>query len=132
MTVNRYLIAAILTAATVAAAMPVVGQDAEAIAKGRELAFDRNRGNCLSCHAIAGGEMPGNIAPPLIQMKLRFPARAKLRAQIWDATTINPNTIMPSYYQSDGFHRTMKKFAGKTILTAQEVEDIIAYLSTLK
>ncbi|WP_228292387.1 sulfur oxidation c-type cytochrome SoxX [Candidatus Thiothrix anitrata] len=61
---------------------------------GKELAFDRGLGNCLACHMIAGGELPGNIGPPLIAMKARFPDKAKLKAQIADARVANPNTIM--------------------------------------
>ena len=61
---------------------------------GKELSFDRGLGNCLACHMIAGGELPGNIGPPLIAMKARFPDREKLKAQIADARTANPNTIM--------------------------------------
>lgn len=61
---------------------------------GKEIAFDRKLGNCLACHMIAGGELNGNIAPPLIAMKARFPDKAKLRAQIADATVANPNSIM--------------------------------------
>jgi len=61
---------------------------------GKEIAFERKLGNCLACHMIAGGELNGNIAPPLIAMKARFPDRAVLRAQIADATVANPNSIM--------------------------------------
>lgn len=61
---------------------------------GKEIAFDRKLGNCLACHMISGGELNGNIAPPLIAMKARFPDKAKLRAQIWDATVANPDSIM--------------------------------------
>jgi sulfur-oxidizing protein SoxX len=62
--------------------------------KGKELAFDRKKGNCLACHQIEGGSLAGNIGPPLIAMKARFPDYNKLRAQIYDARTNNPNTIM--------------------------------------
>ena len=64
-------------------------------AAGKKIAFDRKKGNCLACHQIAGGKLAGTIAPPLIAMKQRYPDKAKLRAQIWDATVANPNTIMP-------------------------------------
>lgn len=64
------------------------------LAKGKELAFDRKKGNCLACHMIEGGTLAGNIGPPLIAMKARFPDYDKLRAQIYDATENNPNTIM--------------------------------------
>ncbi len=68
---------------------------ADAISDGKKVAFDRKKGNCLACHMIAGGNLPGNIGPPLIAMKARFPNKADLRAQIWDPTAANPNTIMP-------------------------------------
>ena len=64
------------------------------LAKGKELAFNRKKGNCLACHQIAGGKLAGNIGPPLIAMKARFPDYDKLRAQINDARKNNPNTIM--------------------------------------
>jgi len=71
------------------------------IAEGKKLAFNRKLGNCLACHAIAGGSLPGDIGPPLIAMKARFPDKAKLRAQIWDATAKNPNSIMPPFGRHD-------------------------------
>jgi sulfur-oxidizing protein SoxX len=71
--------------------------DAKAIEEGKEIAFHRKKGNCLACHKIAGGDLPGNIGPELVNMKARYPDKAKLRAQIWDATTVNPNTIMPPF-----------------------------------
>ncbi len=64
---------------------------------GKEIAFDRKLGNCLGCHNISGGSQPGNVGPPLIAMKARFPNKADLRAQIWDATTKNPNSLMPPF-----------------------------------
>jgi L-cysteine S-thiosulfotransferase len=64
------------------------------LAKGKELAFDRKKGNCLACHMIEGGTLAGNIGPPLIAMKARFPDYDKLRAQIYDARDNSPNTIM--------------------------------------
>jgi len=64
------------------------------LAKGKELAFNRKKGNCLACHQIEGGKLAGNIGPPLIAMKARFPDYEKLRAQIYDARINNPNTIM--------------------------------------
>ncbi len=68
--------------------------EAADFAKGKELAFDRKKGNCLACHQIEGGTLAGNIGPPLIAMKARFPDYDKLRAQIYDARKNNPNTIM--------------------------------------
>lgn len=64
---------------------------------GKAISFDTKQGNCLACHMITGGEMAGNIAPPLIAMKARFPDKAVLRAQIADATVKNPVSFMPPF-----------------------------------
>jgi len=88
------------------------------LVQGKEIAFDRSKGNCLACHAIADGQLPGNIGPPLVAMKLRFPDRALLRAQIWDATNRNPDSIMPPF----GKHR---------ILTGEEIDLVVEYLYSL-
>lgn len=71
--------------------------------EGKELAFDRKKGNCLACHQIAGGELAGDIGPPLVGMQARFPDKAKLRAQIWDPTKANSNSMMPPF----GRHKVM-------------------------
>lgn len=91
---------------------------ADAISDGKKVAFDRKKGNCLSCHMIAGGDLPGNIGPPLIAMKSRFPDKAVLRAQIWDPTVKNPNTIMPPF----GKHQ---------ILTEKEVDLVTEFIYSL-
>jgi sulfur oxidation c-type cytochrome SoxX len=94
------------------------GDDAETIAAGKALAFDRDKGNCLACHAIEDGELPGNVAPPLLNMKARFPERAELTAQVWDASRRNPRTTMPPF----GRHR---------MLSDGEIELIVSYLYSL-
>ncbi len=86
--------------------------------QGKQIAFDRRKGNCLSCHHIDGGELPGNVGPPLVAMQARFPDKAKLRAQIWDSTKANPNTIMPPF----GRHK---------ILTEDEIDKVVEYIYTL-
>ena len=91
---------------------------ADAIADGKKVASDRKKCNCLGCHMMGDGILPGNIGPPLIAMKARFPDKAKLRAQIWDPTAANPNTIMPPF----GKHR---------ILTEKEVDLVTEYVYTL-
>ncbi|RUM81836.1 MAG: sulfur oxidation c-type cytochrome SoxX [Candidatus Thioglobus sp.] len=72
---------------------------------GKDLAFDRKLGNCLACHSISGGGQPGNIGPPLVAMQARFPDRAVLRAQIWDATAKNINSMMPPF----GRHKALSE-----------------------
>ena len=88
------------------------------IEKGKSLAFERSKGNCLACHRIEDGELPGTLGPPLLAMKLRFPEREDLKRQICDATIRNENTRMPPYCRHG-------------ILTEQEVELIVDYLYTL-
>ncbi|HHB13208.1 MAG TPA: sulfur oxidation c-type cytochrome SoxX [Chromatiales bacterium] len=89
-----------------------------AIEQGKKLAFDRKKGNCLACHQIAGGTLPGDIGPPLVAMKARYPDKAKLREQIWDARKKNPHTIMPPF----GAHR---------ILTEKEIDLVTDFIYTL-
>ncbi len=86
--------------------------------QGKEIAFSRQKGNCLACHNITGGQLPGNIAPPLVAMKARFPDKAKLRLQIYDSTEANPNSIMPPF----GRHK---------ILSNQEIELVTDFIYQL-
>ena len=102
-------------------------------AKGRAAAIDRKRGNCLACHTMPVPEQPfhGLIAPPLASVGARYDA-GQLRLRVVDPKALNPNTPMPSFYKDDGIFRPSKQFAGKPILSAQEVEDVVAYLLTLQ
>jgi len=84
---------------------------------GQALAFDRSKGNCLTCHDIKGGDAPGNIGPPLADMKTRFPNRQELAAIIYDETRRNPQTMMPP-------------FGRNLILTDAEIEAVIDFLYT--
>ena len=88
------------------------------IKKGKEVAEDRRKGNCFGCHQYAGAVLPGNIGPPLVAMKARFPDKAKLRAQIYDATANNPNSSMPP-------------FGKYGALTDEEVDAITEWVYTL-
>lgn len=90
------------------------------------------KGLCLSCHQMPIPEEPdhGDVGPPLNEVASRLQP-AELRLRIVDPKIINPDTPMPSFYKKD-LHRVAKKFEGQTILTAQEVEDVVAYLATLK
>ena len=93
-------------------------QSAESLQVGKAIALDRNAGNCASCHMFDDAELPGNSGPPLIQMQLRFPDRDRLRGQIWDASVVNPNTVMPPY----GKH---------LILTEEELDLVVDYIHSL-
>ena len=88
------------------------------VEEGRKLANERKKGNCLACHQMDQGADPGNIGPPLIMMKQRFPDKTKLRAQIWDAAERNPHTIMPRFGRYD-------------IMTDEEIDKVTDYIYTL-
>lgn len=98
--------------------MGALAAEQDRLAEGKAIAFDRNKGNCLSCHMIDDGELPGNSAPPLMMMQTRFPERAALREQIYDAGTRNPDTVMPPY----GRHR---------ILSEEELDLVVDYIHSL-
>ena len=85
---------------------------------GKALVTERSKGNCLACHVVEEGVLPGNLGPPLVVMKARFPDREELRKQIHDASLANKHSRMPPF----GRHR---------ILTAEEIELIMDYLYTL-
>lgn len=89
----------------------------ELVVQGGCVAIDRRKGNCFACHAIAGIGS-GNIAPPLVSMKERFPDKAKLRAQVWDSTVANPNSSMPPF----GRH---------SIMSEDEIDKVVEFLLTL-
>jgi L-cysteine S-thiosulfotransferase len=101
-------------------------------ARGREIVVGRD-GNCLLCHALpeTGARFMGNLAPPLSRLGARLSA-GQLRLRLVDSMRLNPDTIMPSYYRVDGLNQVAPAFRGKPILTAQQIEDTIAYLETLR
>jgi sulfur-oxidizing protein SoxX len=102
-------------------------------AKGRAIVASRQQGLCLLCHTapIPEEAFQGNLAPDLAGAGSRWNA-AELRARIVDAGRFNPSTIMPAYYKTDGLTRVAPALKGKPIFTAQQVEDVVAYLQTLK
>ena len=100
--------------------------------RGRAIVANRQVGLCLLCHSGPFPEerLQGDLAPDL-----RSAARlteGQIRLRIVDPARVNPDTIMPAYYRTDGLTRVAPAFRGKTILTAGEIEDVVAYLVTLK
>ena len=100
--------------------------------RGRAIVASRQTGLCLLCHS---GPFPeerfqGNLAPELKASVARLNA-PQLRARIVNAAHFNPQTIMPAYHQTSHLNRVAPKFAGQTILSGQEIEDVIAFLMTL-
>jgi sulfur-oxidizing protein SoxX len=102
-------------------------------AKGRKIAYNRKQGNCLACHKmpIPEQQFHGEIAPGLEGVADRI-SEAEMRLRIVNPKVINPDTFMPAFYRNTGFTRVLKKFKGKTILSAEQVEDLVAYMMTLK
>jgi len=102
-------------------------------ARGRLIVLSRQSGLCILCHS---GPFPeerfqGNLAPDLAVSAARLSA-GQLRARIVDASRFNPETIMPPYFKKNHGSRVAPQFAGKTVLTAQEIEDVVAFLVSLK
>lgn len=104
-------------------------------AKGREWFVGRKLGNCLACHANSDTvDQPyhGEVGPPLDGVAERW-SEEQLRAILVNSKqALSPETIMPAFYRDSGFNRVAEKFKGKTILSAQQIEDVVAYLKTLK
>jgi sulfur-oxidizing protein SoxX len=112
---------------------PLCGLTGEA-GRGRAIVSDGHLGNCLACHElpIPGIEAYGTIGPPLQGIAARL-GEPQIRLRVVDSRHINPLSIMPGYYRDPRLiHRPAKRYVGKTFLTAQQVEDVIAYLVTLK
>jgi sulfur-oxidizing protein SoxX len=97
---------------------PMAAQAQSNAAEGEKLAFDRAKGNCLSCHEIKGGDLPGSIGPPLRDIKSKYPDRTDLVAILTDESRRNPLTAMPP-------------FGRNRILTEQEINAIVDFLQTL-
>jgi L-cysteine S-thiosulfotransferase len=89
-----------------------------AAAEGQKIAFDRGKGNCLTCHQIKGGDLPGTIGPELVDIKSKYPNRDDLTAILTDETKRNPQTVMPP-------------FGRNRILTEKEIDAVVDFLQTL-
>ena len=101
-------------------------------ARGRDVVTGREA-NCLLCHAIAetGERFMGNVAPPLSGVASRL-TPGQMRLRVVDPTRIKPDVAMPAYYRTHGLDAVMNQYRGKPVLTAQQVEDVVAYLATLR
>lgn len=93
-------------------------ENVAAVEEGKALAFNRSKGNCLACHKIEGGDLPGNVGPELVNMKARYPDREMLFKRLWDESEYYPLTVMPP-------------FGRNNILTKEEIEKVIDFLYTL-
>lgn len=110
----------------------LTGKPGDAV-RGRAIVASRSTGLCLLCHSgpIAEERFQGDIAPSLAGAGSRW-SEGQLRLRIVDGSRLNADTIMPAYYRTGGLQRVARNFEGKTILSAAQVEDVVAYLVTLK
>ena len=101
-------------------------------ARGERIVRDPDKATCLICHAIPieGEPDPGNLGPPLHGVASRYTA-GELRLRLVDPKRLNPETVMPSYYEARGLYRVANEYRGRSIYSASELEDVIAYLLTL-
>jgi sulfur-oxidizing protein SoxX len=116
--IPHFPIRSIAFAAAALALLAAPAQAQSAAAEGQKLAFDRGKGNCLTCHDIKGGDLPGTIGPKLEGLKSKYPDRDELVAIVTDETKRNPQTMMPP-------------FGRNRILTEEEINAVVDFLQTL-
>ena len=102
-------------------------------ARGRALVLARDNANCVLCHAVPDPAIrfAGDVGPSLAGVGRRLSV-AQLRLRVADNLEVNPATVMPSYYKVDGLAQVAAPYAGKPILSARDVDDIVAWLATLQ
>lgn len=112
------LIGAIVSLLLTVSGAAFADDSADLLEQGKALVLDVEKGNCAACHIVGDAVFPGNHGPPLIYMKQRFPDKERLKSRIYDATKLNPYTMMPPY----GLHG---------ILTPEELDLVVDYIYTL-
>jgi sulfur-oxidizing protein SoxX len=100
-------------------------------ARGREVFLAREAGHCIICHEVASIVPAGNVGPPLDGIGGRLSA-GQLRLRIVDITRVNPDATMPAFFRSEGLARVAAPHVGKTLLSAEQVEDLVAFLAGLR
>ncbi len=111
--------------------LPLAGPGS--VERGRAIVLERERGACLLCHRVPEPQVRfhGDIAPPLDGVGARLDA-GQLRLRVVDTRRLNPQSPMPSYYRVDGLSRVAPQYRGRPLLQPQDVEDVVAYLGTLR
>jgi sulfur-oxidizing protein SoxX len=129
---KRLLLSALLFGVTYAVAagdsMPPTpsAQNAD-VERGRKLVQNRQETGCVLCHTIPGFKDGGEMGPNLAGLSQRM-TPDQIRMRIADPRVLNPQTFMPAYFSTEGLHNVAKPLIGKTVLTEQSLEDIVAYL----
>ncbi|HEV7267315.1 MAG TPA: sulfur oxidation c-type cytochrome SoxX [Falsiroseomonas sp.] len=101
--------------------------------RGAAVVKNRETANCLICHSIPDPRerFMGDIGPPLAGVGARL-TRGQIRLRLVDPTLVNPAAVMPAYHRVAGLVRVDERYRGQPVLTAQEIEDVVAYLATLR
>jgi sulfur-oxidizing protein SoxX len=132
-----------LVLALLAGTATAVLAQAQSAAEGQKLAFDRGKGNCLTCHVIKGGDLPGTIGPELKDIKAKYPDRNELVAILFDETKRNPLTGLKAKYSRDELvaivtdetkrnpQTVMPPFGRNRILSETEISAVVDFLQTL-
>jgi sulfur-oxidizing protein SoxX len=110
----------------------LTGQQGDA-ARGRQIVADRQVSACLLCHSgpFPDPHLQGSVAPPLDGVGSRL-TEGQIRLRLVDPRKLHPDTLMPAYYAVDGLHRVGLAWQGRPILTAEQLEDVVAFLLTLR
>ncbi|MGE5096607.1 MAG: sulfur oxidation c-type cytochrome SoxX [Betaproteobacteria bacterium] len=98
--------------------------------RGREVFVSREGGHCVLCHSVPGAQAAGNVGPSLAGVATRL-TPAQIRLRIADITRVYPESVMPTFHRIEGLKRVAPQYRGKPALTGQQVEDLVAWLSTL-
>ena len=99
--------------------------------RGRLVFLEREQGHCVLCHAAPGIAVAGNVGPSLAGVGLRLSAE-EIRVRVEDITRVNAQSAMPAYSRAGQFARVAPAYAGRSLLTAEQVDDVVAWLSTLR
>ena len=113
-----------------AIAQPLTAEPGDPL-RGRKLVVERDAAGCVLCHAVPGERLSGDIAPTLAGAGSRL-SPAQLRLRVVDSTRLYPDTPMPAYYRVENLKQVAAAYRGKPVLSAQQVEDVVAFLATLK
>jgi L-cysteine S-thiosulfotransferase len=112
---------------------PLAGRVGDA-SRGRAIVLDRGNGNCLMCHVVPNEPselQQGTVGPSLVGLATRLSV-GQIRLRLVDQSRVHPDTVMPPYHRVDGLARVAAQFRGRPFLDAREIEDVVAYLSTLR
>lgn len=99
--------------------------------RGREVFLSRDSGHCVLCHAVPGEKVAGDVGPSLVGVGARL-SPGQIRLRVADISRVNPGAAMPSFHRLDGLTRVASNYAGKPVLNAQQVEDLVSWLGTLR